>query len=766
MPKSKLPRLISIEVLALALIVLVVSYFGYTIFQQTQAYSGLIPEFSGKHSSIVGIATYTNINKEKYSDIDTIEAAEGELLVRLNDYTPTYEIAKIAEQYNMEILTKYRDSKPSYRLRFSYLNPNPSIPTTNPNQLPTKTEPLTIQQLDTNQITNTYTLEDIWRELDSDPRVYCVGLNAVVELQENTPWGGPGYWPDDPEDAQMERIFKPINAPVAWQELYDNGLPYGGDGENVWIAIIDTGVDLDHPDLEDNIARDANGDIAGTSVVECSTDIYNYDCEWIGKGGESGGNNIDDNGVDGVDEKEGHGTKVAGAAAEFGNNGLVSAGVAFTTQIVSVKAGNVNNDYPPTVGEIITGIDFAASLDKVRVINISSGVYVYPQDERDAIQRAWDEGIVVVSAAGNNNTSKKLYPAAFEYDEHEVDVIAVGGLAESGAKDEHSNYGDWVDVSAPYQIYTTNYDNGYTLVGGTSISAPIVSGSIALLLSRYPNLTPEQVIDIVIGRADTYAEERGQKTIGCGRVNVGEMLLSKAPIIKSPDCKGRFWLGKDIKLEWEASPFGSAPDSYSIQWKYKYGTFSGYSFPPIDPLDVTDIGSDTWHTVYHRDAEVMADGTYIWRIGAWYTSENKMYWSQPQVLFKHTGAQLEAPIEMAYLDEDDPVNTVFIWEPIANALNYVAYIYCYHMPPNPDFPNRPGYYISLKDHYYTYPKDPHVYAKLTQDDYDVLQYYAQQSSYGETTCTWAVAGTQIANPALWPHLELSKTAEFRVRAEE
>lgn len=623
---------------------------------------------------IEGLEQYKNINQDKYGKVDTIEAAKGELLVRLADGAPLYEIAKIAKQYNMDILRRYRKNYPSFRLRLSSLS---KIPTTTFNAS-------IIDKSDG-------TLENIWRQLDKDLRIFSVGLNDVVYQT---------YWPNDPEmkpNGWSEYGVKPefswIGADDAWQNLKDFGLPPGGDGENIWVAVIDNGVDLDHPDLTDNIATDESGKFIGKYLGDpCEEGKYNEPCkDWIELGGTSGGDGIDNDGKDGIDEAVDHGTDVAGIVAEVGDNNIGAAGVAFNTKIISVNVFPLDGDHGCQKENMIAGIDFAVSQPKVRILNLSIGSYTTTPEEKDIFDKIWNNGkgkIIAVAGVGNNNIEKEDYPAAYK------NVIAVASVRPESnyEKSSFSNFGPWVDISTyGEEIFTTSYNNDYAspyanyikeAFKGTSAAAPLVSGSIALLLSKYPNFSNQDVRDITIQSANFFKEN--DPTMGCGVVNTGFMLLGHPPILTGPKnpktkdliCKNRFYLGQDITLSWKASPTISAtPDEYFLF--YGWGDEGWYDDP--DQVKIgqgqlvgkVSLVKTTLLLLHHQDIEAMGDGNWYWRIGARYGA--KTYWTQHQMIRKETSTKITTPPRDPG-DYGKPIKvgpgTKFEWDPIQNAKNY------------------------------------------------------------------------------------------------
>ena len=223
-----------------------------------------------------------------------------------------------------------------------------------------------------------------------------------------------------------------------------------------------------------------------------------------------------------------HGTIVAGIAVETGENLLMAAGVAYSAGIVPINITWLDALF--TLEEdLVEGINYAASLNNVRVINISFSGYNANAAVEQAVNDAFSQGKILVACAGNEDTYRKKFPAGFK------NVISVAAADVSGNKSNYSNYDDSVDVSALSDgVSSTSYKNKFVRNQyGTSFGAPQVAGSIALLISRYPNLSRDDIIDITLQRPETFYYEHGLPDLGCGVVNPGNMLTSKAPLIDS-----------------------------------------------------------------------------------------------------------------------------------------------------------------------------------------------------------------------------------------
>ncbi|WP_237739897.1 S8 family serine peptidase [Rheinheimera nanhaiensis] len=264
-----------------------------------------------------------------------------------------------------------------------------------------------------------------------------------------------------------------INAQAAWDSST-------GDAQ-VIVAVIDTGVDYSHPDLQANIWQNPE-EIAGDGIDNDGNgyvdDIY-------------GINPADDN-VDPMDE-DGHGTQVAGIIGAVGNNSTGVAGVNWSVTLLPCRFMDVNGE--GFVSDAIACLNYVLALkqrgENIVATNNSWGGPVFSQALYNAVQAHYDAGILFVASAGNDNTQAPFYPAAFDL----PNVISVSAHGQSGSKADFANYGrNWVDLSAPgVAIYTTDLDNQYSLASGTSMAAPVVTGVAALLSAAEPGLNANQL---------------------------------------------------------------------------------------------------------------------------------------------------------------------------------------------------------------------------------------------------------------------------------
>lgn len=252
------------------------------------------------------------------------------------------------------------------------------------------------------------------------------------------------------EDLVIEAIAKPQAAPQPIEEL-----PWGINRINadaawpatkglaVKAAILDTGIDLDHPDLQNNI----KGNVNTINPLK---------------------NGNDDNG---------HGTHVAGTVAAIDNDiGVIGAGPEIYLYAVKVLGKNGSG----WLSDLIEGLDWCIN-NRMQVINMSLGSSSDNQSFHDAITKAYRAGIVVAAAAGNSGTSGGAisYPAKYP------ETIAVSAIDQFDRLAYFSSYGPEVDLTAPGVNIQSTYNNGYyKTLNGTSMAAPHVSAAAALVLTR------------------------------------------------------------------------------------------------------------------------------------------------------------------------------------------------------------------------------------------------------------------------------------------
>ncbi|MFP4514642.1 MAG: S8 family serine peptidase [Parcubacteria group bacterium] len=333
----------------------------------------------------------------------------------------------------------------------------------------------------------------------------------------------------EPNDRYYDRqwYLEKINAPGAWERTT-------GSAEIV-VAVIDAGVQINHPDLKNNIWENRK-EIAGNGIDDDNNGF------------------IDDlNGWDFVDDNnnpspsfnqswtEGglsHGTIVSGIIAAQGNNKEGVSGITWNSKIMPLKV--LDDSGAGSMRDVIRAVDYAIQ-NGAHIINFSFVGENYSQGLQEAIARAHEAGVLVVAAAGNENSDDigydidktPLYPVCHDGGENMViGVVATDALDQ---KAEFSSYGiNCVDISAPglsffgtvasnpgfdQNQFSELYDGYWS---GTSMAAPVVSGSLALILSINPTISKAEAMDILMSTTDDIRKLNPDYLgkLGRGRVNV------------------------------------------------------------------------------------------------------------------------------------------------------------------------------------------------------------------------------------------------------
>lgn len=334
--------------------------------------------------------------------------------------------------------------------------------------------------------------------LDADALLSILGQHNSVDYAEKV---GQGmffdyYEPDDlGTDTYLGQWYlHTIQAPEAWSISRGN--------RQVKVAIVDGGVDLSHEDLKDVIWTNP-GEIPDNGIDDDGNgykdDVHGYDIA----------ENDGDPNPDAVENF--HGTHVAGIVSAKSDNGLGIASVGFDVAIMPVKI----NHQSSTVGIAFEGLIYAANAG-ADIINCSWGGYGFGETQKGVIEYAQDHGCIIVCAAGNSGEEGLSYPAAYD------GVLSVGATTKEDKMAPFSNYGASLSITAPgYQLLSTMPGNQYMNQSGTSMSAPLVSGLLALMKSHYPEATNAQLKTCLLSTADSVYihAARYQNKTGAGRIN-------------------------------------------------------------------------------------------------------------------------------------------------------------------------------------------------------------------------------------------------------
>ena len=281
--------------------------------------------------------------------------------------------------------------------------------------------------------------------------------------------------PNDPGTAQ-QYAWNTIDANEAWDV-------HSGNSSTV-IAIVDTGIQRNHPDLDAKI-------VSGYDFV---------------------------NNDNAADDGNGHGTHVAGTAAAETGNSTGGAGTCPGCKLMPVRV--LDNNGSGSLAAVANGIRWAAD-NGAKVINLSLGG-PGSSTVQSAVDYAWSKGVFLACAAGNSNTSStsSAYPAAY------ANCFAVASTTNTDARSSFSNYGGWVEVAAPgSNIYSTWINSGYNTISGTSMATPHVAGLAGLLASS--GLSNAQIRSRICSTSDAIAGTGTQWS--CGRINAYRAVSTGTP---------------------------------------------------------------------------------------------------------------------------------------------------------------------------------------------------------------------------------------------
>ncbi|MDD3102090.1 MAG: S8 family peptidase, partial [Patescibacteria group bacterium] len=375
-------------------------------------------------------------------------------------------------------------------------------------------------------------------KLKDSSKIYNVESNdlPIEEFQKiilersEIEWAEPNYSfkiayiPNDPLYFEQWYLDK-IQIPQAWD------LTHGGNTD-ITVAVLDTGVDIDHPDLKNNIwsnKDEIKGDGIDNDHNGYIDDINGWDfINNVPNPKPKFDEVFDANGIH-------HGTLIAGIIAATGDNSAGTAGIAFKSKIMSLRV--LNSEGSGTVEHVIQAVKYAVD-NGVKVINLSFVGTNKSYFLAEALKNAWQRGVIVVAAGGNETTGEPVnlnntpnYPVCLDEDDENF-IIGVAATDSADKKASFSNYGSkCIDISAPGTriygplVYNSNYENFKEYYGGywsgTSIAAPVISGLAALVWSVNPLLTQKQVQSFIISQADNIDSLNSNLVgqLGSGRVN-------------------------------------------------------------------------------------------------------------------------------------------------------------------------------------------------------------------------------------------------------
>ena len=408
---------------------------------------------------------------------------------------------------------------------------------------------------------------------------------SIVEYAEKIAILEKTLTPNDPDfNLSDQWALYQIESETAWNLST-------GDADVV-VAIVDDAVEITHSDLAPTTWTNS-GEIAGNGIDDDGNgyvdDVNGYDVA----------NDDNDPNPDSPASSYDHGTHVAGIAGASTNNSNGIASIGYGISLMAVKSTNS----PSVISNGYDGIVYAVS-SGAHVINCSWGGPGFSTTAQTIIDFAYANNALVVAAAGNDNVSSTFYPAAYDH------VISVASSTFGDSKSSFSNYGTWIDITAPGSaIWSTVPGNTYAIKQGTSMASPLVAGLAGLMLSMNPGLLPDDIEACLLSTADNIdaANPSYIGELGAGRINAFEAMecisttLDYAPVADFVADVVTIIEGNSVNFT-DLSYY--SPDTWT--WTFPGGSpasFSGATPPPITystagtydvTLTVSNInGSDT-----------------------------------------------------------------------------------------------------------------------------------------------------------------------------
>ena len=366
-----------------------------------------------------------------------------------------------------------------------------------------------------------------------------------------------------------------IKMKEAWYALQTSGM------SETWIAVIDSGIKVSHPDLKNVYIKNKSVDVTKSGYPKLSDLTQPYAGD--------------------------HGTLVSGAVAAEANNGKGIAGVATggdpsAFRLMAIKAVRPETpNYDMYTSDLVNGIYYAVD-NGADVINISYGWSDYSQIQQDAVNYAYNANVPIVASAGNKNCSAKNYPAAYK------NVISVAATDQNNKRVVKSywgsNYGDFVDIAAPgVDIKTTAIKSTYEMSEGTSLAAPIVTGVIAIMKSiTFGNISVNGIQQILTDSATKLSISN----LGAGVVN-GGLAVQMA----------KYSLFKDTKENFKTVAATSTSGNLKLTWNDGAASSEGYIIYRSASKDGTYKAIKTItnpHTSSYTDKGLKKGKTYYYKI--------------------------------------------------------------------------------------------------------------------------------------------------------
>jgi subtilisin family serine protease len=436
--------------------------------------------------------------------------------------------------------------------------------------------------------------------------IYNIEPNYFYHIeQDNTKPNDPRYY--------EQWALRYLNIEKAWQKA---------SGKGILVGVVDTGIEWEHEDLQNQIWLNPAEDINGNGKFDPWPSNEQVD----GVNGDLNGIDDDNNGIiddligyDFVNQSQanlgdnktfdpiptdeyGHGTLVSGVIAAERNNHKGIAGVAYNSKIVTLRAFDMTGQ--GLADNIASAIVYGV-LNGVKVFNLSFGEKQNSSMMQDAINFAIESGCVVVASSGNEGSDDPHYPSDYE------GVISVGYAKQDGTRNGFSNYGSRLDLLAPgTSILTTSFVGDYRTASGTSLAAPFVSATAALLLELTPNLSPFDIQGIIDNSANDISLNGWDVFYGAGVLDINRALEFNGItnlIIKQPLNEQTFYKSEINSILFYGSLIVPLIKDYKL--------LLGEGYNPTDWTELAERKNQIKNdTIYVLKTNKLKDTSYTFRI--------------------------------------------------------------------------------------------------------------------------------------------------------
>ncbi len=431
-------------------------------------------------------------------------------------------------------------------------------------------------------------------------------------------------YPNDPKYLEDQKsILDDLETELAWDKYFD---ATSNTNQDVKVAIIDGGFELEHEELIDNYSINT-GEIANNNIDD---DQNGYVDDILGWDFQDNDNNPSPN-----TPSDHHGTSMAGVISATTNNSKAIASIAWNSaKIIPLKI-NLS---------IAEAIQYATD-NNAGVINVSLGYVLNASGIMEtAINYARENDVILVAAAGNEGNETPYIPAAFN------GIISVGGVSYDLKLDFNSSYGSWVNVFAPYEINTIHPEFDYPLSGGTSISTALVSSLAALIKSNHQDWSANRIAGRITNYTTNIFYKQHPSYYKIAMYKMGLGLINSNKSIQNNDIK-KYPSGTLISLEDHPNSIAIVKGGYR-----KYFAYKSFIKRKYYNNEIVSVDSKTWYS-YNADLGLLPwpNGTLLKNQG-----EDTIYVIENN--YKRPFVNLDTFNALGYKDYNIiEVNPVFKW---------------------------------------------------------------------------------------------------------